>query len=88
MAQGADLLPNLPPAITATLALPLGCVIKPHHSQGPGTGTAQPLPAAQQNEICLYIVVSGGKEQAISERIITRHHLLSSHHPSSYLSLP
>lgn len=88
MAQEADLLPKLPIALPATLAFPEGCRIKPHHSQGPGTGTAQPPSADQQHEICLYMVVSGDKEQAISEEIITAHHLLSSRDPSSCLSLP
>lgn len=51
MAPGADLPPNLPPVPPATLAFPQVCGIKYHHSQGPGTGTAQPPPAAQQREI-------------------------------------
>lgn len=71
MAPGTDLLPNLPTAPPASLALPQDRVIKQHHSQGPGTETAQPPSAAQQHEICLYIVVSGDKKQAISEKIIT-----------------
>lgn len=44
MAQEADLLPKLPIALPATLAFPGGWRIKPQHSQGPGTGTAQPPP--------------------------------------------
>lgn len=82
MAQEADLLPKLPIALPATLAFPTPAFPRTWHRNSSASS------ADQQHEICLYMVVSGDKEQAISEEITTAHHLLSSRDPSSCLSLP